>query len=99
MKVSQQKVAWFWRYSVLNPCTLNIQESLKHAWHWGIGFLRYLAAKVIYGLDHMIKMTAMPMYDKIVFYRIRATMILKLGMQYLGHKLYKVYIDDDPGLT
>ena len=26
-------------------------------------------------------------------------MILKLGMKHLGHKLYKVYINDDPGLT
>ena len=32
---------------MLNPYTLNIQESLKHAWHWGIGFLRCLAAKVL----------------------------------------------------
>ena len=26
-------------------------------------------------------------------------MILKLGMQHQGLKLYKVYINDDPGLT
>ena len=26
-------------------------------------------------------------------------MILKLGMQHSGLKLYKVYIDGDPGLT
>ena len=26
-------------------------------------------------------------------------MILKLGMKYWGLKLYKVYINDDPGLT
>ena len=32
---------------MLNTYTLNIQESLKHAWHWGIGFLRCLAAKVL----------------------------------------------------
>ena len=32
---------------MLNPYTLNIQESLKHAWHRGIGFLRCLAAKVL----------------------------------------------------
>ena len=29
-----------------NPYTFNIQESLKHAWHWGIVF-RCLAAKVL----------------------------------------------------
>ena len=29
--VSHQYVEWFWRYSVLDPYTLNIQESLKHA--------------------------------------------------------------------
>ena len=33
IKVSQQYVEWFWRYPVLKPYTLNIQESLKHAWH------------------------------------------------------------------
>ena len=33
VNVSQRYVEWFWRYSVLNPYTLNIQESLKHAWH------------------------------------------------------------------
>ena len=32
---------------MLNRYILNIQESLKHAWHWGIGFLRCLAAKVL----------------------------------------------------
>ena len=32
---------------MLNPYTLNIQESLKHAWHLGIGFFRCLAAKVL----------------------------------------------------
>ena len=32
---------------MLNSFTLNIQESLKHAWHSGIGFLRCLAAKVL----------------------------------------------------
>ena len=32
---------------MLNPYTLNIQESLKHAWHRGIGFLRCLAGKVL----------------------------------------------------
>ena len=26
-------------------------------------------------------------------------MILKLGMQHQGLKLYKVYVNDDPGLT
>ena len=26
-------IGCFWRYSVLNPYTLNIQESLKQAWH------------------------------------------------------------------
>ena len=32
---------------MLNPYTLNIQESLKHAWHWGICIFRCLAAKVL----------------------------------------------------
>ena len=26
-------------------------------------------------------------------------MILKLGMQHQGLKLYKIYVNDDPGLT
>ena len=47
VKVSKQYVKSFLRYSVLNPYTLNIQESLKHAWHLCIGFLRYLAATVL----------------------------------------------------
>ena len=34
---------------MLNPYTLNIQESSKHAWHWGIDFFRCLAAKVLNG--------------------------------------------------
>ena len=32
---------------MLNLNTLNIQESLKHAWHWGIGVLRSLTGEVI----------------------------------------------------
>ena len=32
---------------MLNPYTLNLQESFKHAWHRGIEFLRCLAAKVL----------------------------------------------------
>ena len=31
--------------------------------------------------------------------RTGSPMILKLGMQHLGLKLYKVYINGDPGLT
>ena len=34
---------------MLNIYTHNIQESLKHVWHKGVGFLRYLAAKVLKG--------------------------------------------------
>ena len=38
MKVSQWYFKWLWRDSVLNPYTLNIQESLKQTWlalrHW-----------------------------------------------------------------
>ena len=48
-------------------------------------------------------MAAMPIYGKnlrkIFFSRTHRPMILKLGMQHRGIKLYKVYINDDPGLT
>ena len=57
----------------------------------------------INGLGHMTKMAAMPIYVKktlkIFFSRTRIPMILKLGMYHWGLKLYKVYINDDPGLT
>ena len=55
------------------------------------------------GLGHMTKMAAMPIYDKknlkIFFSRTRSLIILKLGMYHLVLKLYKFYINDDPGLT
>ena len=38
---------------MLNPYTLNIHESLKHAWHGGIGFLRCLAAKELIAKFHI----------------------------------------------
>ena len=50
----------------------------------------------------MTKMAAMPIYGKNIkkiFSRTRSPMILKLGMYHWGLKLYKVYINDDPGLT
>ena len=37
--------------------------------------------------------------SKFFFSRTRRPMVLKLGMQLKGLKLYKVYINDDPGLT
>ena len=40
-------ILWKFHSNRLNACTLNIQESFKHAWHCGIGFLRCLAAKVL----------------------------------------------------
>ena len=65
-------------------------------WEWG--------TKVcINGLGHMTKMAATPIYgknpSKIFFFRTRSPMILKLGMYHWGLKLYKVCINDDPGLT
>ena len=48
-------------------------------------------------------MAATPIYgknfQKSFFSRMGNPMILKLGMQHQGLKLYKVYINDDPGLT
>ena len=38
---------------MLNLYTLNIQESLRHAWQRGIGFLKCLAAKVLIGFVHI----------------------------------------------
>ena len=43
---------------MLKPYTLNIQESLKHAKHLGIGFLRYLASKML--------MTIIPSWDHVL---------------------------------
>ena len=37
--------------------------------------------------------------SKIVFSRTQSPMILNLGTQHQGLKLYKVYINKDPGLT
>ena len=52
---------------------------------------------------HITKMAAMPIYGKnlseIFFSRTGGPMILKLGMQHWGLKLYKVCINGDPGLT
>ena len=52
---------------------------------------------------HMTKMAATPIYgkkpSKIFFSRTGSPMILKLGLQHQGLKLYKVYTNDDPGLT
>ena len=51
----------------------------------------------------MTKMAATPIYGKnlkkIIFPRTQRPMILKLGMQHWRIKVYKVYINDDPGLT
>ena len=55
-----------------------------------------------FGLGSMTKMAAMPIYGislKIFISRTLSPMVLKLGMEHWGFKLYKVYINDDPGLT
>ena len=51
----------------------------------------------INGPGHMTEMAAMPIYGKIS--RTISPMILKLSMYHWGLKVYKVDIDDDPGLT
>ena len=51
---------------------------------------------------HMTKMADMPIHGetiKIFSYRIKGHMILKFGMQHRALSLYKVYINEDPGLT
>ena len=53
----------------------------------------------INGPGHMTKMAAMPIKPLKIFSRTRSPMILKLGMLHWGLKLYKVYINNDPGLT
>ena len=58
----------------------------------------------INGQGHMTKMVAMAInrkkkHLKIFFFRTRRPMILKLGVKHLGIKLYKVYINHDPGMT
>ena len=51
----------------------------------------------------MTKMAAIPIYEKktlkIIFSRTGSPMILKLGMQHWKFKFYKIYINNDPGLT
>ena len=51
----------------------------------------------------MTKMAATPfIYEKKtseIFSRTRSPIILKLGMEHQRLKFYKVYINDDPGLT
>ena len=54
------------------------------------------------GPGHMTKMATVPIYGKNLKKSSSpelGPMILKLGMQHLGLKLYKVYINDDPELT
>ena len=53
----------------------------------------------INGLGHMTKMAAIPIHTLKNFSRTRSPMILKLGMQYLELKFYKVYINNNAGLT
>ena len=55
----------------------------------------------INGSGHMTKVAAMSIYGKNLKNRLlqNRPMILKLGKQHQGHKLYKVYINGDPGLT
>ena len=56
----------------------------------------------INGLGHITKWppcTYMVKSLKMFFSKTRSTMILNLGMQHQELKLYKVYINDDPGLT
>ena len=53
------------------------------------------------GHCHMTKMATMPIYGQtftIFFFGTRSSMILKLGMDQQGLKVYKVYINE-PGLT
>ena len=69
---------------------------VKPPWKGGTNFY-------INGPGHMTKMSTMPIYSKktltIFCSRTGSLMILKLGMQHKGLKLYKVYINDEPGLT
>ena len=51
------------------------------------------------GSGHMTKMATMPMYAKNKISRTGSHMILKLGMQHWGLKLYKYYINGGPELT
>ena len=56
----------------------------------------------INGPGHMTKMAITPIYGKTLknlHNQIKSPLNLKLGMQHQGLKLYKVYINDHPGLT
>ena len=53
--------------------------------------------------DHIIKITTIPISGKkklqSLLLQNQNPIILKLGTQNCGHKLYKVYINDDPALS
>ena len=54
------------------------------------------------GQGHMTKMATMALNSKnlkIFFSRTRSPMLLKLGMQHQGEKLYKVCINHNLGMT
>ena len=56
----------------------------------------------INGQGHMTKMAAMAINTKntkILFFRTRGPMILKLDMKDRVEELYKVYTNHDPGMT
>ena len=75
----------------------------------GVKIAREIPEKCVLGLSRrdktyivgpglMTKMAAMPEYGKNL-QNTRNLMILKLGMEHYGLKLYKVYINNGPGLT
>ena len=57
----------------------------------------------INGEDHMTTMAAMAINTKkppkILFFRTRGPMILKLDLKDRGEELYKVYTNHDPWMT
>ena len=53
----------------------------------------------IEGPGHMTRMATTPTYIENKLKKSGSPLILKLGMQHQGLKLYTVYINYDPGLT
>ena len=64
---------------------------MEPSWEWG-------TKNYINGPGHMTKMAAMPIYGKRLLKPVSQEP-MKLDMQHQGFKLYRVYINDDAGLT
>ena len=74
---------------------------IKAKFHVELLLAEKLKVCLKYGLGHVSKMAAMPIYDKNplkIFSKTRRLMTFKLGIQHQGLGPYKICSNDDPGL-